>query len=173
MKLGSGAPGRDGRAIYRNGPFPGASPADVAFTRNAGRQALPYRDAMVCRGRDELLAALGRQIGAPALLPESRPQVVFLFPGQGTGSEDLGQDLYHSEPAYREAADRCFEILTPLVGADPRRVLLHGGAEARRELERPALVRVVQYAVLGHDEIAVILLREDAQEEAVGEVTVG
>ena len=51
------------------------------------------------------------------------PSVAFLFPGLGDQYPGMGRGLYETEPAFREAVDRCAEILVPLLGMDVRAVL--------------------------------------------------
>ena len=59
----------------------------------------------------------------------------------------MGRGLYETEPAYREAFDRCAEILKPLLGLDLREAL-YGAAPAsaealrRTELAQPAIFAV-------------------------------
>lgn len=48
---------------------------------------------------------------------------VWMFPGLGDHYVDMGLGLYQSEPLFREAIDRCCELLVPEVGTDLRQVL--------------------------------------------------
>ncbi|HEV7590708.1 MAG TPA: amino acid adenylation domain-containing protein, partial [Longimicrobium sp.] len=56
-------------------------------------------------------------------LPDDAPPVAFLFPGLGDQYPGMGRGLYEAEPAFREAVDRCAEILLPLLGMDVRDAL--------------------------------------------------
>ncbi|MDA9003955.1 acyltransferase domain-containing protein, partial [bacterium] len=51
------------------------------------------------------------------------PDVVFMFPGQGTQSVGMTWQLYEQEPIYRNTIDECAAILTPILGGDIRGLL--------------------------------------------------
>ncbi|MBV9773241.1 MAG: amino acid adenylation domain-containing protein, partial [Gemmatimonadetes bacterium] len=110
--------------------------ADVAWTLQAGRRAFEHRRTVVARSREEAAAALetrahDRVFGAAA--PETARPVVFLFPGLGSHYPGMGRGLYETEPVFREAVDRCAEILRPYLGLDVREVLYPDDAPAEAE----------------------------------------
>lgn len=92
---------------------------DVAHTSNAGRAHLSHRRAVVFRTGDELrerLAALASGAVAEGthsgvLEGTDRPQVVFLFTGQGAQHPGMGRALYESQPAFRRTLERAANIL--------------------------------------------------------------
>jgi polyketide synthase 12/epothilone polyketide synthase D len=94
-------------------PAPGLH--DLAWTLGLRRSALPARAAVVARTRAELLQALdhaGRGAPAPGLvrgdvLSDGRPQVVFVFPGQGSQWLGMSRALYAADPVFRAELDRC------------------------------------------------------------------
>jgi amino acid adenylation domain-containing protein len=121
--------------------------ADVAFTLQAGRRALAHRRMLVCEGLADAVTALRtldpervftREPGSGA-----RP-VVFLFPGQGTQSAGMGADLHAGEPVFREALDRCAELLRPELGGDLWERLAQDAE--RTDLAQPALF-ALEYAL--------------------------
>ncbi|RKH14639.1 acyltransferase domain-containing protein [Corallococcus sp. CA053C] len=131
--------------------------ADVAFTLQTGRQAMAKRRVLICRDRDDALAALEVE-GSPRLWTQApdvqeRP-VAFLFPGQGSQYVGMARDLYASEPTFKKHLDACAEKLTPHLGLDLRTVLFPEASKAeaatqalsRTELTQPALF-VVEYAL--------------------------
>jgi acyl transferase domain-containing protein/acyl carrier protein len=122
---------------------------DVAFTLQAGRRALPWRRAVVCRfdrnSEEDAAAALadrGRLLdGVPR---EGSRTVAFLLPGQGGQRAGMGRELYAAEPFFRRQADGMTEILRPLLSDDLRALLFTGDAgheEREYLLRRTALTQ--------------------------------
>ncbi|HEY0602195.1 MAG TPA: amino acid adenylation domain-containing protein [Herpetosiphonaceae bacterium] len=101
--------------------------ADVAYTLHVGRAPFQRRRMLVCRDREDAIAALKARDPqrlldhAPA---ENRPAVVFMFPGQGAQYADMSRDLYASQPEFRRWIDRCAELLEPYL--DLRAILYPG-----------------------------------------------
>jgi acyl transferase domain-containing protein len=98
--------------------------ADVAATTNLGRAELPERLAVLARSTAELGVRLV-EVGAghePADSFRGRAaagevgSIAFLFSGQGAQYPGMGWELYHSEPIFRAAFDRCAAVLDPLLG---------------------------------------------------------
>jgi len=125
--------------------------ADAAFTLQAGRTPFDWRTAVpassVAEAVDALRAAAGVRAG------EGRA-VAFLFPGQGAQHVRMAAGVYASEPVFRDALDRCAELLRPELGFDLRDVLVpaDGAEEAatarlgQTAVTQPALF-VVEYAL--------------------------
>ena len=100
--------------------------ADVAWTLGVGRQAFPYRRAIVVKDGTEAAELLGRPHVLPVLsgIHEGGARsVAFLFSGQGSQHVGMGAGLYGTERIYREAIDRCAGILQPHLGVDIREIL--------------------------------------------------
>lgn len=122
--------GASGRALADNTAALGraladgtdAALADVAFTTQLGRRALPYRTAVVAADRAEAVARLaaeaGRSVGAE--LPVRERRIAFLFPGQGSQHPGMAAGLYDTEPAFRLAFDTCADLLADELGTDLR-----------------------------------------------------
>jgi amino acid adenylation domain-containing protein len=105
---------------------PEHSLADVAYTLQVGRPALPYRRFVVCKDPENAIQALETlppQRTATGQMKDKSPEVVFMFPGQGTQYVGMGLNLYQNEPIFRETVDRCAEILQPYLGEDLRKSL--------------------------------------------------
>jgi acyl transferase domain-containing protein len=150
---------------------PEASLADVAFTTGAGRSHFPFRLAVVAGSSKEaqqrLVAAAGPGVARGRFLGPERPELGFLFTGQGSQYAGMARGLYETQPTFRRALERCAALLE---GVLPRPLLaiLHPepGAEARldeTQFTQPALFAleyalaemwrswgVVPAAVLGH-----------------------
>lgn len=105
---------------------PQACLAEVSYTLHLGRSAFPYRMAFAAADRNEALSLL-KTPGHPAThaghTEQVEPQVVFMFPGQGSQFVNMGRDLYRSEPVFRDTMDQCAALLEPHLGLDVRRVL--------------------------------------------------
>ncbi|HEY0737916.1 MAG TPA: acyltransferase domain-containing protein, partial [Herpetosiphonaceae bacterium] len=90
--------------------------ADVAYTLQMGRAPFQRRRMLVCRDREDAIAALKARDPQRLLdhaPTEDRPAVVFMFPGQGAQYVDMGRDLYAAQPEFRRWIDRCAELLRP------------------------------------------------------------
>jgi acyl transferase domain-containing protein len=104
---------------------PHADIASVAYTLQRGRNAFTHRRMLAVSNVKEAMEALS----APeptyftSFVSMDNTPVLFMFPGQGSQYENMGLDLYRSEPLFREEMDRCFEMLTPSMGYDLREVL--------------------------------------------------
>ena len=93
--------------------------ADVCFTANVGRSHFGERLAVsgsnaadlrrglaaFVRGEDSAAVATGFHDGA------MRPQIAFLFTGQGCQYAGMGMELYATSPAFRRALDECADGL--------------------------------------------------------------
>ena len=99
---------------------PFLSLADVCFTANTGRMHFPYRLSLVSdspKDATQKLTAFAEGHQVSALFSgqrQSTPKIAFLFTGQGSQYVGMGQDLYESEPIFRQTLERCDEILRPL-----------------------------------------------------------
>ncbi|MET9359918.1 type I polyketide synthase [Streptomyces sp. NPDC006632] len=140
-------------AAFVAGGAGGASLADVCFTANTGRDHFEHRRAVVAATPAELVERLTAGGGHSGYVPVHRPApgVAFLFTGQGSQYAGMAQELYASEPVFREAVDRCAEVLDrhldrPLLSvlhpADPA----HDDLLDRTGYTQPALF-AVEYAL--------------------------
>ncbi|HEV8581211.1 MAG TPA: amino acid adenylation domain-containing protein [Thermoanaerobaculia bacterium] len=131
--------------------------ADAAYTLHVGRKAFAHRRMVVCRdaadARQALTALEPRRVLTAHDETDGRP-VTFLFPGQGAQYVGMGEDLYASEPVFREQVDRCAELLNPHLACDLREMLYprgERGEAAKLRLDatgaaQPALF-VIEYAL--------------------------
>lgn len=120
---------------------PEANLADVAYTLQVGRAAFPYRQACVCTTAEEAIAVLDDPAGEKArrgTAPESKPGVVFLFPGQVSQLVHAGWELHQTEAVFQRAMAECCEAVKPILATDLRAILYPGPnhlEESRRYLE--------------------------------------
>lgn len=127
--------------------------ADVAFTLQAGRKALPHRRMVVCRDVPEAIAMLEALVPERVFTREQEPShrpVTFMFPGQGAQFAGMGAELYRSEPVFREHVDRCCDLLAPHLGLDLRGVLYPAPGqeeEAERKLASTAFTQPALFVI--------------------------
>ncbi|HEX6288825.1 MAG TPA: SDR family NAD(P)-dependent oxidoreductase [Herpetosiphonaceae bacterium] len=131
--------------------------ADVAYTLQVGRRSFAHRRIVVCRDRAEAIAGLeSPPAGADTAQVDGdgSPEVIWLFPGQGSQYVGMGHDLYRTEARFRACVDRCAGLFEPHLGLDLRAVLYPQDdqrAEAasllsQTRIAQPALF-VVSYAL--------------------------
>nr|WP_083636515.1 hybrid non-ribosomal peptide synthetase/type I polyketide synthase [Leptolyngbya sp. 'hensonii'] len=136
---------------------PALNLADVAHTLQVGRKAFNHRRFVVCRNREEgvqLLDSLDPTRTGTRQTELRQPEVVFMFPGQGSQYVNMGRNLYDREPVFRATVDECAELLRPYLDQDLRQVLYPaaGNSEAAAALLRqtvytqPALF-TIEYAL--------------------------
>ncbi|MFJ1584500.1 type I polyketide synthase [Streptomyces sp. NPDC088197] len=99
-----------------------ATPLDsVARTIAAGRSPQQVRAAFTARDTASLADRLhdfGTGDGGPAprrAQAAHRVKTAFMFTGQGAQFAGMGRELYEAEPVFRQALERCAEIVDPVL----------------------------------------------------------
>ncbi|MBB4683795.1 type I polyketide synthase [Amycolatopsis jiangsuensis] len=88
---------------------PDAELADVAFTTQAGRDALPLRKAVLVRDHADAIGSL-REVTGGAVVTDRR-RFGLLLPGTCGGWAGSADELYRTEPAFRAGIDECAALL--------------------------------------------------------------
>ncbi len=95
--------------------------ADVCYTANTGRADFNHRLAVIASNRQELSEKLSKFSLAEKItgvfsgeLPDSTDtsKVAFLFTGIGSQYVNMGQELYETQPLFRQVIDECNQILS-------------------------------------------------------------
>jgi len=95
--------------------------ADFAYSLQVGRMHFNYRKMLVCHNKEEAMLKLtDPEFLFSEPLPEinREPNIVFMFPGQGTQYTGMYKALYDQEPDFKKLADQCFEISRKYTNAD-------------------------------------------------------
>ncbi|HHO49401.1 MAG TPA: SDR family NAD(P)-dependent oxidoreductase, partial [Deltaproteobacteria bacterium] len=120
---------------------------DLCHTVAVGRDPAALRLALVADDAAEAITALSRwRSGEPGALlqgtaPDEPPRLAVLFTGQGSQWAGMARGLYHDDPAFRAAFDRCDEAAQ---GLSLSRALL-GGSDA--EIRDTAVAQPLLFAV--------------------------
>jgi acyl transferase domain-containing protein/thioesterase domain-containing protein len=118
---------------------PELSLADVAFTYQLGRTAFAHRRALVIEDSREAIDAIANnkpQSFTSGTAAKTAPQVVFMFPGQGSQYVNMGRQLYENEPVFRDCLDLCAQHLLEPLGLDLRPALYPAEQEKDAAAER-------------------------------------
>ncbi|OBP16328.1 hypothetical protein A5320_02655 [Rheinheimera sp. SA_1] len=97
--------------------------ANVELTLAQGRPSHAVRQALVVNSVGELSAALQSE---PHAVVAGQPTLVMMFPGQGAQHLGMLNDLYQTEPCFRQTFDRCAQFLKDHDGLDITDYLQHG-----------------------------------------------
>ena len=117
--------------------------ADFCFSANAGREHFRERYA----GVGQEIADFHRQLAQAGERPvDAHPQgrVLLMFPGQGALYPGMGQELYQQVPVFRQALDRCQEILSAYLPQPLSHYVFSAGSA---ELKETAITQPVTFAV--------------------------
>jgi malonyl CoA-acyl carrier protein transacylase len=127
---------------------------DLCFTAHTGRTHFDHRLALVAESTaqicEELETFIAEQEESPILMygqiPEqSAPKIAFLFTGQGAQYVGMGQQLYETQPHFRQTIDDCDEILRPYLGKPLLEVLYQ--TSATEELNETAYTQPSLFAI--------------------------
>ncbi len=123
--------------------------ADAAFTLARGRSAFPWRRSVVASGPAEAEKLLA-SAAAPRSIEPGAASAVFMFPGQGAQYVGMAEEIYRSEPVFREHFDLCAEVLKNRLKIEILPVLYPKNRDpkkAARDLARTAVAQPVIFAV--------------------------
>lgn len=116
--------------------YPETDLADAAFSLHAGRKNFDFRRSFVCRDIDGAIGALtafSENEGDFSEKFRNQPQIVMMFPGQGSQFLGMGAQLYENEKIFRGYVDACAVILQKILDTDIRKVLFGGDDEGEEK----------------------------------------
>ena len=100
--------------------------ADYSYTLQTGRKTFKYRSMFVCENVNDAVLILetpDRRLLKTNRSELNNPEIVFMFPGQGTHYVNMGQNLYDHEHIFKQTVTKCAEILEPIIGIDIRNII--------------------------------------------------
>lgn len=141
---------RDLARDYRNWlrEHDGVNLANVCYTARTGRNHFAYRTSLVVESSEQLYVALD-QLAMGQLPVKRQPQaqnLAFLFTGQGSQYVGMGQQLYETQPTFKQALDHCAEILNPYL-EQPLLEVLYPTAGAASPLDQTAYTQPALFAI--------------------------
>ncbi|WP_147094779.1 CurL C-terminal domain-containing protein, partial [Myxococcus fulvus] len=110
---------------------------DVCFTASVGRTHLEQRLAVVGASAEELKTKLERVVAGEAVagvvkgqaVGKEKRKVAFLFTGQGSQYVGMGEELYRTQPAFKEALEECAKVLEGVLEKPLLEVMFGQGGE--------------------------------------------
>jgi acyl transferase domain-containing protein/acyl-CoA synthetase (AMP-forming)/AMP-acid ligase II/acyl carrier protein len=135
---------------YESALASGVGLADLCYTAGARRGHLEHRLSVVGgspAAMSKCLAAYRHGQSWPGISvgqcrPGQRPDVVFVFPGQGSQWHGMGRRLQAEEPVFRDALAACDRALKPHLGSSVLEALTGDGELTDIGLIQPAIFAI-------------------------------
>jgi acyl transferase domain-containing protein/NADPH:quinone reductase-like Zn-dependent oxidoreductase/thioesterase domain-containing protein/acyl carrier protein len=131
---------------------PNAALGDICWSANTGRADFNHRAAITASDTEQLrqrldAVASGEAASAAGVKQATvraigRPNVAFLFTGQGSQYVNMGRDLYESQPIFRRALEKCAAALRQLWGGQSLLEILYPTTDSSTQAE---LLHQTQY----------------------------
>lgn len=130
---------------------------DISYTLLTGRKKFEHRRVLSCSTHEEAISLL--ENNDPQRVFNHRADnddksIVFMFPGGGAQYVNMAQDLYETEPVFKEHIDRGLAVFSQLSNVNLKSLLLVDNddiASAKQQLEIPSVqlpaIFIVEYAL--------------------------
>jgi acyl transferase domain-containing protein/surfactin synthase thioesterase subunit/SAM-dependent methyltransferase/acyl carrier protein len=133
---------------------PQVSLTDLCGTVQNSRSHFDHRLGIVAASRESLKAQLQAYIEenqqnsrSNQVKLKKNPKIAFLCTGQGSQYVGMGQQLYDTEPVFREALNQCHEILADFLENSLLTVLFSPSASEDSPLDRTAYTQPALFAL--------------------------
>jgi acyl transferase domain-containing protein len=123
---------------------------DVAFTLQKGRKHFESRRYLICRNHEEALAGLADTNllqNTSHTIKKDNPRLTFMFPGQGAQYPGMARELYDNWKVYREAFDKCSNLMRQDFDIDLTEILYGRVSEHQLDSSHLSETRITQPAV--------------------------
>ncbi|QSJ15495.1 type I polyketide synthase [Nostoc sp. UHCC 0702] len=121
--------------------------ADICFTANTGRGHFPYRLSVVAASTTEASEQLAAgNIYRGELTQTTPPQIAYLMTGQGSQYVGMAKELYHSQPTFKQALDKCDQILSQYLDTSILDII-YAKTETSDKLEQTAYTQPALFAI--------------------------
>ena len=123
---------------------------DICYTANLGRTHFPHRLFVIGQTKAEIPAQLldYQQQNAPEAScgASPKPKIAFLFTGQGSQYVGMGQQLYQTQPTFRQTIERCDDILRDYL-EQPLLDILYSSPDNPSQLDETAYTQPALFAL--------------------------
>jgi myxalamid-type polyketide synthase MxaB len=129
---------------------------DICYTANTGRAHFNHRLAILAseqkelteklvdwKTKKEILGVFSGQLDGSS----QSPKIAFLFTGQGSQYVNMGRQLYETVPSFRQALDRCNQILQAYLEIPLLEVLYPKDAQKSSVLDQTAYTQPALFSL--------------------------
>jgi amino acid adenylation domain-containing protein len=123
--------------------------ADIAYTLQCRREHFQYRTYVVGKSILEIIENLERNhlTSVSTKVDILKPEIVFVFPGQGSQYPNMGIDLYLSVNCFKYFVDKCIEIINERTKINFKKILFPKLYELKGSTK--SLINETKWAQLG------------------------